>query len=85
MNQFIINLCLKENELQKEIEELEKLVASGDLSVGGFQQQQRLINVFNKQIEQKQSLLDEKQQEIDRFKSKLEEVNEKLNKVSSFN
>jgi flagellar biosynthesis chaperone FliJ len=64
----------KENELQQEIELLEKLAASGDVSIGGLQQKQRFINILNKQIEQKQSSLNEKQGEIDKMNQAPQEV-----------
>ncbi len=71
----------KENELQQEIELLEKLAASGDVSIGGLQQKQRFINILNKQIEQKQSSLNEKQGEIDKMNQAIEGINNKLDKV----
>lgn len=71
----------KENELQQEIELLEKLAASGDVSIGGLQQKQRFINILNKQIEQKQSSLNEKQSEIDKINQTIEGINERFNKV----
>ena len=71
----------KENELQQEIELLEKLAASGDVSIGGLQQKQRFINILNKQIEQKQSSLNEKQGEIDKMNQAIEGINDKLDKV----
>ena len=73
----------KENELQQEIELLEKLAASGDVSIGGLQQKQRFINILNKQIEQKQSSLNEKQGEIDKMNQAIEGINDKLNNVRS--
>lgn len=60
---------------------MEKLATSGDVSLGGLQHKQRLINVLNKQIEQKNEALNEKQSEIDRLKESMEVLNENLNKV----
>ena len=71
----------KENELQQEIEQLEKLTASGDISVGGLQQKQRFINILNKQIEQKQNNTTEKQIELNTLKLNTDSINERLRKV----
>ena len=60
---------------------MEKLAASGDSSVGGFQHKQRLINVLSKQIEQKQSLSNEKQVDIDKLKEKLKGLTDEFDKV----
>jgi flagellar biosynthesis chaperone FliJ len=63
------------------MEQLEKLATSGDFSLGGLQHKQRLINVLNKQIEQKNEALNEKQTEIDKLKENMESINQNLNKV----
>jgi molecular chaperone DnaK (HSP70) len=63
------------------MEQLEKLATSGDLSFGGLQHKQRLINVLTKQIEQKNQSLQEKQAEIDKLKENMEALNKNLNKV----
>ena len=68
-------------ELQQEMELLEKLAASGDLSVGGLQQKQRFINILSKQIEQKNTNISEKNDELDKIKQNADKTKERLNKV----
>lgn len=67
--------------MQLEKEQLEKLVASGDMSVGGYQHKQRLVNILNKQIEQKENSLNEKQTELEQLKQQAETYSEKLKNV----
>ena len=67
--------------MQQEIELLEKLAASGDVSVGGMQQKQRFINILNKQIEQKQANLKESQSEMDKIKQIIERILKSRNRT----
>jgi hypothetical protein len=63
------------------MEQLEKLATSGDASLGGMQHKQRVINVLNKQIEQKKEALNEKQSEIDNMKKNLETESKNMEEV----
>ena len=77
-------LTQKENELQQEIELLEKLAASGDVSVGGLQQKQRFINILNKQIEQNHANIKEQQEEVDKINKNIDDINQKFKKVKIY-
>ncbi len=68
----------KENELQQEIEQLEKM-ATGEF--GGIQHKQRYINILNKQIEEKRSEIAEKQATIEKLKETGLEINARLEGV----
>lgn len=70
--------------MQQEIENLEKLAASGDISAGGFQHKQRLINILNKQIEQKEASLNEKQNELNELKETFQYLKQEHLKVSFY-
>ena len=82
---FFLLFFLKEQELQLEIEKLEKLAANSDGVGGGFQHKQRLFNILSKQIEQKEISINEKRTEIEDFKALFEKANEQLLIVGSFN
>lgn len=83
LQQIVSDYMSKENELQQEIEQLEKLVASGEGSVGGFQHKQRLLNYLAKQIETKEAAISDKKTEIESVRLEVEQANEKINQVRS--
>ncbi len=83
LQQIVSEYTNKENELQNEIESMEKLAASGEGVGGGFQHKQRLINFLMKQIEQKEVSIGEKNAEIEKFKSCAEQAKQKFKNVSS--
>ncbi len=83
LQQIVSEYTNKENELQNEIESLEKLVASGEGVGGGFQHKQRLINFLMKQIEQKEISITEKKAEIDNVKSTVAKAQQKLDDVNN--
>lgn len=60
---------------------MEKLAASGNESLGGLQQKQRIINILNKQIEQKQTDLNDKQAEINKMNESLKVLNKNFAEV----
>lgn len=64
--------------MQQEIEQLEKLVASGDINSGGLQHKQRLMNILRKQVEQKKSQIEEQKLALDALNLDLENKNKEL-------
>lgn len=70
--------------MQQEIDQLEKLAASGADSLGGLQHKQRIINILSKQIEQKQSDLDEKKIEINKLNETVESAKQNYTNVKYF-
>ena len=75
---------MQENELQQEIEMLEKLASSGEGVSGGFQHKQRLLNFLNKQIEQKENSINEKKAEVLELNKVADESKNKLNIVNIY-
>jgi hypothetical protein len=69
----------KENQLQQDIENLEKLAETEGL--GGLHHKQRVVKMLKKQIEQKQIIVDEKQAEIIELKKKEKNMQQKLAEV----
>jgi hypothetical protein len=76
MFDLVFELISKDNELQHELDQLDKL---GEM--GGGAHKQRLINVLNKQIEQRESLIGEKRSEIEGLEKKLGKSREKIDQV----
>lgn len=70
--------------MQQEIEQLEKLVSSGDINSGGLQHKQRLMNILRKQVEQKESQINEQKLELDSLNLELENKNKELEQVCYF-
>ena len=66
------------------MDQLEKLASSGNDALGGLQHKQRLINILNKQIEQKQADLNEKKTEIQKINQNLEALNQDFSNVYSY-
>lgn len=83
MQQIASEFDQKSNELQLEIDQLEKLLSSADgvKGLGGFQHQQRLVNIMNKQIEQKEAALAEKRQEKESLQQKQNELEKNISDV----
>ncbi|RMZ98891.1 coiled-coil domain-containing 93 [Brachionus plicatilis] len=81
LQQIVTDFSNKENELQNEIEQLEKLAASGDSPAGGLQHKQRLINILRRQAEQKERQIDEQKSELDTLFQDLENKNKELEKL----
>lgn len=81
LKQIVDEFADKDNQLQHEIDQLEKLAASGNETLGGLQQKQRIINILNKQIEQKQTDLNDKRAEINKMNESLEVLNKNFAEV----
>jgi hypothetical protein len=82
LQQIVSEYTSKENELQVEIESLERLMASGEGGVGGgVQHKQRLINFLIKQIEQKEVSIRDKKSEIELVETDYEKSKQKLSSV----
>lgn len=72
----------KSNELQLEIDQLEKLLSTdGAKGLGGFQHKQRLANIIGKQIEQKEAALSDKLKELDEIKAKESNLKTNISEV----
>lgn len=86
LQQIATEFDQKSSELQLEIDQLEKLMSSADgiKGLGGFQHQQRLVNIMSKQIEQKETALAEKLQEIEAGREKQNEFEKKISEVNIF-
>jgi hypothetical protein len=84
LQQIVSEFASKENEIQQEIEQLEKLLASGadTTSLGGFQHKQRLANILSKQIEQKETEISERTLEIDELKKNVSSLEETFSEVN---
>lgn len=84
LQQIVSEFTSKENELHQEIEQLEKLLASGadTTSLGGFQHKQRLANILSKQIEQKEAEISERSLEIDELKKNVSGLEENFSEVN---
>ena len=80
MRRLLKVLFKKENELQQEMELLEKMANDGE-GLGGMQQKQRYINILNKQIQQRNQDIGEKQDQLEKLKETAQELNDKLNNV----
>jgi hypothetical protein len=86
LQQIATEFDQKSSELQSEIDQIEKLLAASDAAggkgLGGFQHKQRLANILNRQIEQKEAALNEKVNELNGVKEKSNELEEKITDVS---
>lgn len=85
LQQIATEFDQKTSELQLEMDQLEKLLASGGeglRGLGGMQHQQRLINIMSKQIEQKEAALGEKRAELDAIQQKLDSLQKSTSDVN---
>ena len=67
------------------MEQLEKLTSDSGDSFGGLHHSHRIINILNKQIEQKLAIVNEKRSSLETLSKRLEDFNQSLNQVSFFN